>query len=1085
MKKYIISLLFFGLARFALSQCNPPAITAADTIFCPGDSMQICAPSGYTAYHWNSGQTTQCIFVTQAGDYRLTVTDNTSCTAVSSPLVINTYPVVSVSLLVENDTLFSFGMSSYQWLLNGNPIPGATAIPYIASTPGIYAVRVVDSFGCTETSTPVVIPGSPLSISFISDSIQSSSCSGGDIILNPLVLGGIPPYTYSWSSPTQTLSCYNCQNPETVITQTFIATVTVTDNWGSSVAATDTVFARPTPNLTVTTTHDTADYFRSDTITATGSGGSLPYNFEWIVNGVEVGGGTGNGAESQLFYNYPGIFECVITNNYGCTDTSVTYIHGELTVSLVSITDNKCSYDSSGAINISVTGGSGTYTYKWSNGATTQNLSHLYGGVYNLTVYDNLGNVGILTELATSPPPIQITQEETLIPGIVYFGYLLVNDFVNMIPTGGTPPYTYAWNVNINDNGSIEVTSPDRVYTVTITDASGCSATAQTICGVVTKDVHFEVPENHSSNLNILQYDAYQDNDPWQPVIEFPPFASWTGPNHGNVAVNTDQTVSYTPTNGFTGLDTFMYIACLADSNYSDTGTHYYVGLCDTSFAFITVIDSFVFSAQVQPATCSSSCNGSITEQVSGGVAPYKFNWNNGDTTQTISGLCSGTGYKVTVTDANHVSVTDSVGVGGAILSLNLYYYPDSLSAIATFENDSIPTWIFTWSTGYVDTEYYLSQIPISQSGFYCVTATSRLGDCVLSSCDSIGCIGCVWPGDANDDGLVDNNDLLAVGLGYGATGPVRPNATIDWVGQTSTDWPGADTLPSGTNYKFVDCNGDGSINADDTLAILRNFDLTHLRGSGIVTPRAGLPDLDIILSVDSAKQGDTIVATIVLGSASLPANNIYGLAFTFNYDPTIVDSTKTSIAIGSSWLGSDTDRIYIAPDFSAVGQIKFGITRIDHVTRSGNGNIATVTFVITTDNINGRRGAGYSYFSTEYYISDLTVIDNHGNVMQINEGSDSAIIAYVATGINEIPDSKAIQLFPNPANEQLTIATDPSLTVSEIRITDLLGNLIIRQLPGNRNHTVMDVSLLSTGAYFAEVVTGSGNVVKRFVITR
>ena len=85
----------------------------------------------------------------------------------------------------------------------------------------------------------------------------------------------------------------------------------------------------------------------------------------------------------------------------------------------------------------------------------------------------------------------------------------------------------------------------------------------------------------------------------------------------------------------------------------------------------------------------------------------------------------------------------------------------------------------------------------------------------------------CVWPGDTDTSNVVDNFDLLNIGLAYDSVGPLRPNATILWDDQTAPNWmitqPGIDV-----DFKHIDCNGDGMINADDTLAITQNWGEMH-----------------------------------------------------------------------------------------------------------------------------------------------------------------------------------------------------------------------------------------------------------------
>ncbi len=239
-----------------------------------------------------------------------------------------------------------------------------------------------------------------------------------------------------------------------------------------------------------------------------------------------------------------------------------------------------------------------------------------------------------------------------------------------------------------------------------------------------------------------------------------------------------------------------------------------------------------------------------------------------------------------------------------------------------------------------------------------------------------------VWPGDADQNGIADNNDLLPIGVAYGLGGPVRTNASIVWQAEACQDW-GLQLL-SGTNAKHVDCNGNGTINADDTLAIVQNFGLTHAKKEDMpIAWRAGIPGLNIVLSKDTVRAGDTLIASIQLGDASLPVSNIYGLAFTYNYDALVVDTTQTEVLYPSSWLATTSERITIIKDFKTTGQIKTAVTRINHVNRSGNGEIAQIKFKITTDNISGKN---LMYYNNVNFISAVTAIDSAGNPIDLNQ---------------------------------------------------------------------------------------------------
>lgn len=140
-------------------QPGPITITSADTLICPGDSAQICAQQGYTAYAWSTGDTTTCITTPYAGNYYLTVTEGGGCSASSNEIKVKIRQPSPVTISVSGDTLFVYAAQSYQWYFNGHAITGATTQTLIADSSGTYTAIVTDSSGCTATSSPVVVTG--------------------------------------------------------------------------------------------------------------------------------------------------------------------------------------------------------------------------------------------------------------------------------------------------------------------------------------------------------------------------------------------------------------------------------------------------------------------------------------------------------------------------------------------------------------------------------------------------------------------------------------------------------------------------------------------------------------------------------------------------------------------------------------------------------------------------------------------------------------------------------------------------------------------------------------------------------------
>lgn len=133
-------------------------LVSSDTVFCSGDSVQICA-TGALAYLWNTADTSSCIYSKNAGAYWVTATGVLGCSTVSVRVNLQTHPIPPVSIVVQGDTLSSFNAVSYQWYYEDVPITGAVSAVYIAKEPGQYSLRITDQNGCSATSTPVVITG--------------------------------------------------------------------------------------------------------------------------------------------------------------------------------------------------------------------------------------------------------------------------------------------------------------------------------------------------------------------------------------------------------------------------------------------------------------------------------------------------------------------------------------------------------------------------------------------------------------------------------------------------------------------------------------------------------------------------------------------------------------------------------------------------------------------------------------------------------------------------------------------------------------------------------------------------------------
>src|SRR5690606_8474173 len=163
-----------------------------------------------------------------------------------------------------------------------------------------------------------------------------------------------------------------------------------------------------------------------------------------------------------------GDYTVTVTDANGCTATETITITepDELTLSYTPV-NVSCFGGSNGSIDLSVTGGTGSYTYAWSNGESTQEISTLIAGDYTVTVTDANGCTA--TETITFTEPDELILSYTPV-NVSCFGES--NGSIDLSVTGGTGFYTYAWSNGESTQDISTLIAGD--YTVTVTDTNGC-----------------------------------------------------------------------------------------------------------------------------------------------------------------------------------------------------------------------------------------------------------------------------------------------------------------------------------------------------------------------------------------------------------------------------------------------------------------------------------------------------------------------------------------------------------------------------------------------------------------------------------
>ncbi len=577
-----------------------------------------------------------------------------------------------------------------------------------------------------------------------------------------------------------------------------------------------------------------------------------------------------------------------------------------------------------------------------------------------------------------------------------------------------------------------------------------------------------------------------------------------------HLSVITDQLpVSYEWSSpGLSGKD----VCDLTPGTYTVTATD--AGGCFLVQSFeIDSTDALLVDIPSTPANCVNSQLGTALSLPQNGVAPYQYLWSTADNSQLLTGLFSGL-YELTVTDATGCSGTAQAYIADAtILSWDLYLQatcaggngqgnvqlfagnPAALEFPITLNWQNGSTQIVTAAAG--DTLAGLQMLP---SGLYGLTVTDASG-CGQVLEASLNCFGpapadsaaLVWPGDADNNDAVNHHDLLYLGLAYGTTGPVRDNASISWSGQPATDWA-QNTGGNPVNFKNLDTNGDGTINADDTLAITMNWGqvIDPLADNPFAAPQAvpGMgptPAPALSLPADTLFAGQSVYLPVVLGSADMPADSMHGLAFSISYNPEILQAVYFEPLL--SWFGDPANGlISVQRNFPGQNRIDIAISRTDGLPATGFGVIGH-TFIIIEDDIffkktDNETESGFDStgtIATTLHVRNIRARTPANTQPEIRPENSKLVIAKT-TGIRPVQSgADKIRLSPNPVSEVLRISCLET-PIRSVTVLNMWGQVQTVQTEINSNSINIPVQGWPQGAYLAQVLTNRGIAVQLFI---
>ncbi len=514
------------------------------------------------------------------------------------------------------------------------------------------AIEVTDA--SNKSVTPTFVTGK---------ATLESSCAGPVVISNPVVTnvtckgsatgaiaittsGGTGLFVYTWKNAAGT-TVGTQKNLTSVVAGTY--TVTVTSCSGTQSTTASYTITEPSQGIGITSQVNNVVCMgaANGSISITVSGGLLSppscpnYTYLWS-----------NGATTKDIGNLPGgTYRVTITDCSGCQFVSNPIVVAAPTSALVAslaVTHVKCFGTASGTITVTASGGVGPYQYRINNGVWQNSnvFTDLPGGAYAVDTRDALGCIVNNNTTINSPATALV-----VVSAPVHATSGKCDGSITLTVSGGGTPYTYTWagpgNFTSNTKDVTNLCSGN--YSVTVTDANGCSI-------VRTEQVR-----------SPLQVTATRRNACFN-VCD------------GSIMLNVTGGIPPLSYQWNSGLPALPTQSNLCPGSYSVTVTSPADNQTQTLTINITQATSRPSLTVVnvsQPST-SFSCDGTIiTTGATGGAGPpYTFKWDNNSTVPTRTGLCEGT-YSMTLTDGNGCT------------SLNTYtldFIPPSLSIATTVD---------------------------------------------------------------------------------------------------------------------------------------------------------------------------------------------------------------------------------------------------------------------------------------------------------------------------------------------------------------------------------------------------------------
>jgi gliding motility-associated-like protein len=601
------------------------------------------------------------------GEWNLVVTDNTNN--------VNLGELVSWSI-----TFNSVNEPTYTWSGAGLSCTNCPNPDITATSTGDYTVTSMDSYGCSfsETITVTTLDNIPApTVDCISNQDQTISFSW-------LPVGTYTEYEYrvitngaagAWVGPVTDLTHTTNNNlifgdEVTLEVRVFISGTPA--DCEIAIGSATCVYAACSISANLLSAPEAVSCFGEDdgSVQIEAMGGDLPLSYTLLGEGIVQD----NGIFSTLT---AGNYAIEVLDNVGCADTVNFEIlqPDSLTAEIVLSQAIDCNSASTGVLSSVVDGGTPAYNYQWSTSPLQSgaSASMLNAGTYSLTVTDAENCIATASFDLNEPDSISISlnASDASCPNIA-------DGSIQATASGGTAPLTLNWSNTETGNEISNLVAGN--YCVTVEDANGCQKVA-----CIDVNAPNALTIDSVSTTSVL---CNGENTGTATVFISGGFGDYSYQWNDDLAQTGETAIS---------LEANDYMVTITDENGCEVNTQ------------ITVEEPEVLSVDFSfsDALCNDGNDGAATAFPAGGVEPYNYNWQNGQTEQTIENL-SADNYSLTITDANGCMLESDISIGEPDTEVSVSFDQTVLGCFNEQQNEVLATasggtgtnYTYSWSDG-------------------------------------------------------------------------------------------------------------------------------------------------------------------------------------------------------------------------------------------------------------------------------------------------------------------------------------------------------------------------------------------------